>query len=54
MRSESMSKALNRLVLMWGESYGRTKWVDLLQRFNVSPWEEVPERMMNEIGRIAR
>lgn len=55
MRSESMSKALNRLVSIWGESYGRTKWVDLLQRYGVMPWEQVPERMASEImGRTER
>lgn len=54
MRSKSMSNALHRLVLVWGESYGRTKWVDLLQKYGVMPWDEVPERMLNELGRVGR
>lgn len=50
MRSDSMSSALNFLVGKWGESWGRTKWVDLLQRYGVMPWDEVPEAMARELN----
>lgn len=55
MRSESMSKARNRLVSVWGESYGQTKWAYYLQKYGVTAEDEVPERMMSEImGRAER
>lgn len=48
-RSESMSNALNRLVLVWGESYGQTKWAWMLQRYDLMPWEEVSNEMRRAV-----
>lgn len=45
-----MSNALRRLTEKWGESYGRAKWAWLLQRYDVMPWDEVPERMARELS----
>jgi len=44
-----MANALARLARRWGESYGRTKWVWLMQKYGVMPWDEVPEGMDREI-----
>lgn len=48
-RSESMMNARRMLVVRWGESYGQTKWVDLMQRYGVMPWDECPQAMFNDI-----
>lgn len=36
------------LIKKWGESFGQTKWVDLMQKYNVMPWEQCPEAMIRE------
>lgn len=48
-RSASMSNALRSMTARWGESYGRAQWAWLLQKYNVMPWDDVPEAMLNEI-----
>lgn len=49
MKTESMSKALGFLVRKWGESFGRTMWVDCLQRCGLMPWDEVNETMRRAV-----
>jgi len=49
MRTESMSNALGFLVRKWGESFGRTMWVEYLQRFGLMPWEEVSSEMRRAV-----
>jgi hypothetical protein len=34
------------LVSKLGESYGRMKWAWFMQRYDILPWDEVPEQMM--------
>lgn len=41
-----MQKVRDHLVGKLGESYGRMKWAWLMQRYDILPWDEVPERMM--------
>lgn len=47
-----MAQLRSFLVRKWGESFGQTKWVWLMQKYNVMPWEEAPMAMVNE-ARIA-
>lgn len=46
--SASMQKVRDHLVNKLGESYGRMKWAWLMQRYDILPWDEVPEQMMAE------
>lgn len=44
--SASMQKVRDHLVSKLGESYGRMKWAWFMQRYDILPWDEVPEQMM--------
>ena len=46
--SSSMKKMRDRLVNRLGESYGRIRFMWLCQRYDVMPWDDVPERMKKE------
>lgn len=48
-RSESMSNARRVLVMRWGESYGQTMFADMLQRFWLSPTDEVTDAMWEAV-----
>jgi len=49
MRTVSMSKARACLVRKYGESYGQTVWAGLLQRWNLTAEDEVPDGMWGEV-----
>lgn len=46
--SASMQKVRDFLVSRLGESYGRTKWAWLMQKYNILPWDDAPEAMVME------
>lgn len=53
-RSESMSNARRVLVMRWGESYGQTMFADMLQRFWLSPTDEVTDAMWDAVHEASR
>ena len=44
-----MMKMRDRLVVKLGASYGRVRFMWLCQKYNVMPWDEVPDGMRIEI-----
>lgn len=46
--SASNQKVRDVLVRRHGEGYGREKWAWLMQKYDILPWDEVPEAMMVE------
>lgn len=46
--SDSNRSVRDALVKRYGEGYGREKWAWLMQKYNILPWDDVPEAMANE------
>ena len=49
MRSESMSNALRRLQVKFGERFGLEVWANMLQRFWLNPWDDVSNEMRRAV-----
>lgn len=49
--SESMRMVRDGLVNRLGEGYGREKWAWLMQKYDILPWDDAPEAMINESKR---
>jgi len=48
--SASNRAVRDRLVARYGEGYGREKWAWLMQKYDIMPWDDVPEAMAAEAG----
>lgn len=46
--SASNLQVRDALVRRHGEGYGREKWAWLMQKYNILPWDDVPQAMMVE------
>ena len=48
--SASNQQVRDVLVRRHGEGYGREKWAWLMQKYDILPWDDVPQAMMNEVN----
>lgn len=46
--SESMRKVRDGLMKRFGERYGRERWAWLMQKYDILPWDDAPQDMINE------
>lgn len=46
--SNGMRRVLSFLTSKLG-TYGRVQWAWLMQAYNVMPWDDVPEAMLDEV-----